>query len=635
MVSKKFGLVLVSAGALAASGCASIPDDRGMSNVRQLVAARGGPAIPDAANADARPAFAGKTLSVQDAVQVALTHNLRLRRGYAQLGFAGAEVYEAGRLSNPTLSLSVLDPSGVGAANQITVGLAQNFTNLLMMPARSRIAEGEFERAKALVGADVLRLAAEVEAAYYSLIGAQQVAAMRETIGKAARASADLAQRYFDAGNINELQLRLEQATASQAHLDSLTAQAEVARARSQLNTLLGLTEDEGKWVVPDRLPLPATGEDEPAELQTLASANRLDLAAARKEVELLRAGVKLTRRFRYFGDIEVGVERKRDTDRTRLIGPTLSLAIPIFNQNQGGVLRVTSQLESAEAELRELEIGSSNEIQLAHQRVLNARAKIQEFRKNLLPLRQKAVARMQERVNYMLDGVFDLLRLKQEEYDAYQGYLEAVRDYWTARAELGRLVGTQLPSTARITGATVGPHLPERPAESGEQMLHDGKAMDGMMNGMDHSAGQMKSAPSPAADPHAGHAMPGMDMGDMKGMDHGGQEKPATPPPTAEKPTGMDMKGMDHSAPADPAAAATCDQAKNADMSDPLMQALAQKCREQERPAARQPSSPAGSEPSPSTQGGHPGDHANPPPQAPAGSPDGDGSSAHGEHQH
>jgi hypothetical protein len=132
------------------------------------------------------------------------------------------------------------------------------------------------------------------------------------------------------------------------------------------------------------------------------------------------------------------------------------------------------------------------------------------------------------------------------------------------------------------------------------------------------------------------------MDMGEMKGMDHGGRETPDTPPPTAEKPIetdmqGMDMNGMDHStaAPADSAAAAACAQAKNADMSDPLMQALAQKCREQERRAVKQPSSPAGSAPPPSTKGGHSGDHANPPPQAPADSPDGDGSSAHGEHQH
>ncbi len=634
-MSKKLGLLFVSAAALSASGCASIPDDRGMSDVRGLISARGGPNLPTTAETGASLALSGKALSVQDAVQIALTRNPRLRKGYAQLGFAGAEIYQAGRLSNPRLSLTVLDPSGIGLANQITIGLAQNFTELLMLPARSRIAEGEFERAKALVAADVLRLAAQVEAAYYSLVGAQQVTAMRTAIAKAARASADLSQRYYDAGNITELQVRLQQATASQSELDLLSAQAEVTHARSQLNTLLGLTEDDGKWVVPDRLPMPATEEDDPADLQRLATANRLDLAAARKEVELARSGFKLTRRFRFIGDMEVGVEHERDTDRTRMTGPTLTWAVPLFNQNQAGVLRATSELESSQAELRELEIDASNEIQLASQRVLNTRAKIYEFRKNLLPLREEIVARMQERVNYMLDGVFDLLRLKQEEYGAYEGYLEAVRDYWKARAELGRLVGTQLPSTARITNGTIGPELPEQSDQAGGAM--DGMDMGGMdMGGMDHSSGAMKSKLGSSTHANPGQMMPGMDMGEMEGMAHAPtatpsiSTKPAGNSPSDSMP-GMDMsgmKGMDHSTPtATVSHAAACEQAKNGNMDDPLVRALAQKCREQE------PSVGPGA--LPASPDDHPTTHSDQQTQPPAGSPDGDGSSPHGDHQH
>ena len=45
-----------------------------------------------------------------------------------------------------------------------------------------------------------------------------------------------------------------------------------------------------------------------------------------------------------------------------------------------------------------------------------------------------------------MLADQFQLLFVKQQEYAAYQGYLEAVRDYWLARVELGRAVGAALP---------------------------------------------------------------------------------------------------------------------------------------------------------------------------------------------
>ena len=65
------------------------------------------------------------------------------------------------------------------------------------------------------------------------------------------------------------------------------------------------------------------------------------------------------------------------------------------------------------------------------------ARQRIARLSDETIPLREQIVARTQEQVNYMLVGVFDLIRAKQDEYDAYQLYLEAIRDYWLARIDL------------------------------------------------------------------------------------------------------------------------------------------------------------------------------------------------------
>jgi cobalt-zinc-cadmium efflux system outer membrane protein len=51
------------------------------------------------------------------------------------------------------------------------------------------------------------------------------------------------------------------------------------------------------------------------------------------------------------------------------------------------------------------------------------------------------------EKYNYMLVGTFDLLLAKQQEFDTYAKYLEAVRDYWTIRADLRKAVGGRLPA--------------------------------------------------------------------------------------------------------------------------------------------------------------------------------------------
>ena len=100
----------------------------------------------------------------------------------------------------------------------------------------------------------------------------------------------------------------------------------------------------------------------------------------------------------------------------------------------------------------------------------------------------------MQEEVNYMLVGVFELLVARQQEYEAYAGYLEAVQDYWVARAVLTQAVGRRLPSSDQPAAATLDPAELTRPKD--ERAGQSGHAMPGM----DHS---QNGAPG-----HSGHGM-------------------------------------------------------------------------------------------------------------------------------
>ena len=247
---------------------------------------------------------------------------------------AAADVYEAGRMANPVLSASVLFPDTGGEANQIGFGLAQDFTDVLLLRSRSRLADGEYARARELIGAKALALAADTEAAHVRVVGSWQLIAMREAV------SAELAARFHAAGNIGRLELALQQAAASEAKLDVLQARAELHAARSALNRLMGLAPTEDRWRVVDRLPVPLAADDAVAELLRHADANRLDLAAARREVALLAEALGVTQSFRLLGDVELGVTTERETDRSRLTGPTLGLELPLFDHGHGRVAR-------------------------------------------------------------------------------------------------------------------------------------------------------------------------------------------------------------------------------------------------------------------------------------------------------
>ncbi len=101
-----------------------------------------------------------------------------------------------------------------GGPTEISQGLSVPLSDLLLLSSRRQFAAGEYERAQLLIANTLQNLAADTAADWYAAAGADQVAAMRAAVAEAAAASAELAQRFFDAGNISSLALKLEQAAA-------------------------------------------------------------------------------------------------------------------------------------------------------------------------------------------------------------------------------------------------------------------------------------------------------------------------------------------------------------------------------------------------------------------------------------
>lgn len=450
------------------AGCASLPADRGLSEINPLLAARGGPAIAppdDHGFATLRESLRGRPLSLADAQTLAYAGNPRMREVYAGLGIAGSEVLAAARLSNPQLSLGWLDVSSGGS--QWTVGLAQPFASLLLMRSRKQLAAESALQVQLQTGDAILQLGAEVEEAWWHLVAARQQAALSAQIAKAAKLSAELAQRYTEAGNLAALPLNLERAAAAQAELEPLQAEATVVDARSALATLMGMTPDDGDWQVPEQLPPPQGETEELPALLRRAHSQRLDLAAAGQQVTALQRRLGIARSTRALGETTLGLEREREPDGTRKFGPTLELELPLWNQNQSGLLRGLSELEIAEATQRRIEIVAANEVARAHAQLRLQDAALRVHREQLLPAREQALQRMQERVNFMFEGPFELLRSRQELSAAYRAYVAALRDWWLARAALARATGGLAPPPA--AGADTDTDAPEAgiPAEA------------------------------------------------------------------------------------------------------------------------------------------------------------------------
>lgn len=446
-ISKKLFIITV---VITLSACASVPEDFGRSDVGAMLSERG------IATADTVEAgrlveeLTAKALTADAVTRLALINNADLKKTYAELGIAAADVYEAGRIRNPIFSFASLDSNESGERNLNSYGLVASFTDLITLPSRKRFAEGEFEAMKQTVGAEVVNVVAETEAAFYEFVAAKQVAELRAQIAKAGELSFQLAERYFDAGNMSPREIALEQAAASEAKLASFEANAEAYAKRSELANLIGLSAAE-PWDAPAQLAVPLAHEDNLDELINLALESRLDLTAAHKRTDLLADRLGVTNWTRWLGDLDVGIEHERETDGADLTGPTVEWEVPVFTQNRDSKLRIDAELKIAVAEVERLMLSIENDVRLAHAATHNTKARVAEYQQSLIPARIEIVERAQEEEAYMLIGIFELLETKQEEYDTYQSYLEIVRDYWLARVELARAVGTTLPSSSHI----------------------------------------------------------------------------------------------------------------------------------------------------------------------------------------
>ena len=393
-----------------------------------------------------------RTLTGDAAVQIALLNNRELQATFEEIGIANADLVEASLLKNPVFFGDARFPSSPPSATNIELSIAQEFFDVLVIPLRKKVAAAQLPKAKLRVGDAVLKLAAEVKTAFYELQADQQLLGRLKAIHETDAAAVELAQRQHEAGNINDLDLANQQATYSQSKLDIAETSTSIRSGREKLNRLMGTWGEDTAWKIADELPPLLAGDFPQQRLESLAINQRLDLAATKTEIGALVGSLGITKTYRYIGSIEFGVDTEKETDGQRVTGPTWQLELPVFNQGQGRIAKLTAQLRQAERRLESEAVAIRAEVREARDRLIAKHDLASYYRDELLPGRKKILELTLTQYNAMLKSPFDLLLAKQNEISAERGYIDALRDYWIARANLERAVGGRL---SGISGET------------------------------------------------------------------------------------------------------------------------------------------------------------------------------------
>lgn len=405
-----------------------------------------------------------RPLTEENAIRVAILNNRKVRAAYEELGIARAELVQAGLLANPVFGAhATLMHEGA----EIELGISKSLLDVFLRPMRRCVAEAELAAAEASVARTLVQLVADVRRAFVRARAAERVAALRRDVAASAAASRDLMRKLHAAGNETDPRLTTEEIAAERAVSERDDAASAVRLAREPMNVLLGLSRGSLDWTLAGELPEAVDAVATPADVEARAVAASLDRLEAEARIVAAARQAGLVRRRSGFTVFDVGVDAMRDaTDGTWGLGPSVTAALPLFDQGQAQVAaaRATFRRRVAEGAALEVELRSAARHLEEHAR--RTRERVRHLRDVVLPLRARLVREVVQYYNAMQIGAFEVLDAKQRETEARREHVEALEDAWLARIDLEELLAGALVREPSVHGKT--PAAAPMPAAQG-----------------------------------------------------------------------------------------------------------------------------------------------------------------------
>jgi outer membrane protein TolC len=435
------------------AGCAAVAPDGGFGGVagatRDRIGAEPRLARDDAAArelAQSVQATLAKPLGMDDAVKVAVLANPGLQASYWKVGIAQADLAQAGRLPNPVLDFKHLSHGGdVAIERSFTV----NLVRLLTMPLASRLEARRFEQVKLEVAREIEQHARDTRIAWVDAVAANQALEYARQVNTAAEASAELAGRMANAGNMSQLDLAREQVFHAESQATVARAGRQAVAAREKLTRLLGLWGKDAQYSLPAHLPELPGAPAELADIERIAIGQRLDVQAAKLDAQATAANLGLTKTTRFVNVLDLGYVNQTTTDAPTARGYELTLELPLFDWGSAraaraegvymqSVQRVAQAAVTARSEARESYLGYRSAYDVAA-----------HYRDTVLPLRKRISREVLLRYNGMLSSTRDLLADSREQANAVAAYIEALKEFWSAHANLEATLGVRLETGA------------------------------------------------------------------------------------------------------------------------------------------------------------------------------------------
>ena len=398
-----------------------------------------------------------RTLTIEQAVDEAVSNNLGLLAERNNLSIAEAGVVTARLRPNPVLSggANSLDWLGTGfdevngaGPPEYAVRVDVPFERAHKRELRTELATDVERVAEARFADAVRRLRLEVTLASIDLLEAKARLQLARDNLQTLERLVQLNERRLTSGAIPPLEVTRSKVAMLQYRGDVKSAELAVAEARLKLPALLGRRADEEPVDVEDRLGLPPSPVG--ADLLTLLRASRTtrpDLLAGQAEQARSQADLRL-QLAQGKVDYVVGAEYRRQqgvNGRGNLLGLFFSVPLPVFNRNQGEIARAEAEGDKARRSTLALEVDVTGEVASAYEEFESSRQLLSDIERDLI----KPTAEARAGTTYVYQAgatsLLDVLDAQRAYNDTMQTYYSAQAAYRRAQARLTLVSGRSL----------------------------------------------------------------------------------------------------------------------------------------------------------------------------------------------
>jgi len=375
-------------------------------------------------------------LDETEAVATGLANNSLFQAALAQLGMAGGDSIQANLIANPQVLLYF--PSGAKEGQYTIYAPIESY---FLRPSRVKIANREYRRIGDQLVQNGLNVARDIRLAYidFALVADQsrlatEAVAIRQSI-------ADLTLARFKNGDISELETIASKVDALNAKAINGVQKQNIAISQARLASIIGIPTMD-TLLEPTALDtITALDLDEQQLLET-ALACRPDYHAARWSVAAASERSHLSRWIFWRADSVIDVRHGTDYTQT---GTGLRFDLPIFNRNQGGILRADWELNAAMHTRDAIRDQIYQDVRVAYRQLGQAQANLMILESEVLPNLSEAVGIAEKG---FADGGTDYLLVLQtttQYLDSRARILDQRAALRRAIAELERSVGRSL----------------------------------------------------------------------------------------------------------------------------------------------------------------------------------------------